>query len=76
MNVESRAHAEHELGVKLGEVLIHKPLLLRRAQAYPEEIRLRLGNHADEVSLFFRVEGTKWRSIGANHLHAQETPRQ
>src|SRR5229473_6863122 len=37
MNVESGAYAEHELGVELGEVLIHKPLLLRRAQSYPEK---------------------------------------
>src|SRR5229473_2672819 len=55
MNVESRAYPEHELGVELGEVLVHESLLLRRTQAYPEEIRLRFRNHPDQSGFLLSV---------------------
>src|SRR5258708_213397 len=55
MNVESRAHTEHQLGVELGEVLVHEPLLLRSTQAYPEEIRLGFRNHPDQSGFLLSV---------------------
>ena len=76
MDVERRAHAEHQLGVELGEVLIHKPLLLGRAQAYPKEIGLGFRNHADEFGFLFRVQGTKGRSVCTHDFHAGKTAGQ
>src|ERR1700747_1894009 len=63
VKIVSRADAKHERGIEQMQVAMHETLLLGRAYADPDDVRLQLAYAGDEGLFLFSVEITKGRSV-------------
>jgi hypothetical protein len=73
MKVKRGPHAYEHWGIEQIAVLRHPPLLFRRAEPYPDDIRARGVNHLDDSRVLAGGERTKRGRVGANDVKGGET---
>ena len=68
--IECRTYANHEWNIESAGILSHESFLLRRAQAYPYDVRPGLRNLRSHFVFFMRGKGSEGRCICADDLQS------